>query len=278
MTDDTAPVLVGIDGSDHSIRALHWAVAYARAVGAPLSAVGVIPEDLAASEAADEVEESLVAEARGILEADGALTYDVNVHPGKPVEQLVRASEGARAVVMGSQGHGTIADLVVGSVSQHVARHAACPVVVVREQERPDADHIVVGTDGSEESGPALDWAFAYAAATGVELSVVYGFRTSASSPATLSGYIPTNVGEEIAAGEALLAEVVAPYAARYPGVVVRQDAVPVPASVALADASQTAALVVVGSRGRGAFEGMLLGSVSQRLLHHARCSVAVVR
>ncbi|WP_370615981.1 universal stress protein [Mumia sp. Pv 4-285] len=278
MTDETAPVLVGIDGSDDSIRALHWAARYARTTGTRLLGLAVVPDDIASSDAADDVETSLVAEARRILEADGTVDFEIEVRNGKPAEQLSRSSAGARAVVMGSRGHGTIADLVVGSVSQHVSRHAACPVVVVREQERADATRVVVGTDGSEESRPALEWAFAYAEAAGVELRVVYGFRTSASSPATLSGYIPTTVGDEIATAEELLAEIVAPYATRHPAVAVRQDAVPVPASVALADASAEAALVVVGSRGRGAFEGMLLGSVSQRLLHRAGCSVAVVR
>ncbi|MGH1563464.1 universal stress protein [Mumia sp. DW29H23] len=278
MTDAKAPVLVGIDGSDDSIRALHWGVRYARAVGAPLHAIGVIPEDLARSEAADDVEESLLAEARSILAADGAPESVVDVRTGKPAEQLVRYAADASAVVMGSRGHGRIADLVVGSVSQHVARQSACPVVVVREAQRPEATRVVVGTDGSEESGHALEWAFAYADAMGVELTVIYGFHTSASSPAILSGFIPTQVGDEIAVAEDMLKEVVAPYEARYPDVTVQREAITVPGAVALADASETAALVVVGSRGRGAFEGMLLGSVSQGLLHRARCSVAVVR
>ncbi|MBW9209174.1 universal stress protein [Mumia sp. zg.B53] len=278
MTDAHAPVLVGIDGSDDSIRALRWGMRYARAVGAPVRAVGVLTDDLAASEAADEVEESLLAEARALLDGDGVPSYEVETRTGKPAEQLVRCAEESSVVVMGSRGHSTLSDLVVGSVSQHVARQSPRPVIVVREQAQAQATRVVVGTDGSDGSRPALEWAFAYAEAAGVELAVVYGFQTSASSPAILSGFIPTTVGDEIAVAEDMLKDVVAPYAARFPGVAVTREAITVPASVALAEASETAALVVVGSRGRGAFEGMLLGSVSQGLLHRARCSVAVVR
>ena len=193
-------------------------------------------------------------EARALLEGDGVPSYEVETRTGKPAEQLVRRAEESSVVVMGSRGHSTLSDLVVGSVSQHVARQSPRPVVVVREQAQAQATRVVVGTDGSEGSRPALEWAFAYAEAVGVELTVVYGFQTSASSPAILSGFIPTNVGDEIAVAEDMLKDVVAPYAARFPGVAVKREAITVPASVALAEASETAALVVVGSRGRGAF------------------------
>ncbi len=270
--------MVGIDGSEDATLALRWASVYAVATGAAVRAVAVLGHDLAGSDAADEVETTLVQEAQSVLAEAGATTYEVETRVGKASEELIALSSEASVVVLGSQGHGAIEGLVVGSVSQHVSRHADSPVVVIREPARPQATRVVVGTDGSDESAPAVEWAFAYAAATGVDLTVVYGFRTSASSPAILSGYIPTNVGDEIAVAEGVLADVVAPLSARYPGVSVQQEAITVPAAVALADASETAALVVVGSRGRGAFEGMLLGSVSQSLLHHARCAVAVVR
>lgn len=278
MSDTNGPVVVGIDGSDDATRALRWASAYAVATGSAVRAVAVLGRDLAGSDAAEEVETTLVQEAQSVLAESGATTYEVETRVGKASEELINLSAEASVVVLGSQGHGAIQGLVVGSVSQHVARHASCPVVVVREPARAEATQVVVGTDGSDEAAPALEWAFAYAAATGAELTAIYGFQTSASSPAVLSGYIPTNVGDEIAVAEGMLADALAPLTARYPGVAVRQEAITVPASVALTDASDTAALVVVGSRGRGAFEGMLLGSVSQSLLHRARCSVAVVR
>jgi len=278
MTDAEGPVVVGIDGSEDGTRALRWASAYAGATGAAVRAVAVLGHDLAGSDAADEVETTLVQEAQSVLAEAGTTTYEVETRVGKAAEELIRLSPGASVVVLGSRGHGAIEGLMVGSVSQHVARHADSPVVVVREPAAESATRVVVGTDGSEESAAALEWAFAYAAATGVALTVIYGFRTSASSPAVLSGYIPTSVGDEIAAAEEMLASIVAPWESRYPRVVVTREAIPVPAAVAIGDASETAALVVVGSRGRGAFEGMLLGSVSQSLLHRARCSVAVVR
>jgi nucleotide-binding universal stress UspA family protein len=106
---------------------------------------------------------------------------------------------------------------------------------------------------------------------------VVHGWRDGSAS-GTTRREVPAEFMERIAEEERLLAEAVAGVQADHPDVHLEPEAIPVVAWRALADASAAATLVVVGSRGRGAFTGMLLGSVSQQVLHHAQCPVAVVR
>ncbi|HEX6446232.1 MAG TPA: universal stress protein, partial [Streptosporangiales bacterium] len=85
-------------------------------------------------------------------------------------------------------------------------------------------------------------------------------------------------VGGSRAAGARMLAEALADCRDRYPEVDVAEHVVPDPPAQALVTAGDGAVLVVVGSRGRGGFRGLLLGSVSQALLHHAPGPVAIVR
>jgi nucleotide-binding universal stress UspA family protein len=106
----------------------------------------------------------------------------------------------------------------------------------------------------------------------------VYGWRdhdsltTGSGSPAWM------HTAERIASGERLLERALAPWVEKYPDVEVTREAIPVAPARALADASEHAAMVVVGTRGRGGFAGLLLGSVRRSVLHHARCPVLVVR
>ncbi|PJJ58483.1 nucleotide-binding universal stress UspA family protein [Mumia flava] len=268
---------MGIDGSADSALAVAWATDLAGRASVPLRVVDVLGAEEAETDWGRQMAEDRVAEVRRRLDAAG-VSYEVETRTGRPAEQLIAAAGDASALVVGAKGHGAVEGLLIGSVSQHVSRHAPCPVVVVREPADAAATRVVVGADGSDESVAALSWAFAHAEATGAQLRVVYAFRTSAQSPAVLSGYVPTNVGDEVAIAERFLDDLVAVTAESYPDVVVTTDAIPVPSTQALIEASQSAALVVVGSRGRGAFEGLLLGSVSQTLLQHAACPVAVVR
>jgi nucleotide-binding universal stress UspA family protein len=162
--------------------------------------------------------------------------------------------------------------VVLGSVSQHVTRHASCPVVVTRTPYHPDSKRVVVGVDGSNGSRKALAFAFDHASRSGSSVAAIHAWRNLAR------GFPGEGLIEEIQAAERVLAEALAGFADQYPDVEVSAEAIPIAPQRALADASQAAELVVVGSRGLGAFAGLLLGSVSQSVLHHAQCPVAVVR
>ncbi len=134
-----APVVVGVDGSEGSQRALRWAAEYARMSGAPLQAVMAwdLPTNYGMPANYDDVDFTKEAEAR--LEQTLAAVGDLGavqqrVEQGHPAAVLVSASDHARLLVIGSHGHGAFAASLLGSVSHKCIHHAQCPVVVVREK------------------------------------------------------------------------------------------------------------------------------------------------
>ena len=156
---------------------------------------------------------------------------------------------------MGSHGLGGFTGALVGSTAVALSIHGESPVVVVRghQQDGP----VVVGVDLSPESDAAIGFAFEEAAAARTSLVAAMAHVDEQSSllKARLSGWLekyPDVVVEEVAVGER-----------------------PIPL---LLELGQRAGLLAVGTRGRGGFAGMLLGSTSQALIYHAPCPVAVVR
>jgi nucleotide-binding universal stress UspA family protein len=170
-----------------------------------------------------------------------------------------------------------MAGLLLGSVSQHVARHASCPVVVVREPTDPAARRVVVGVDGSPGSGAALGFAVEYAARHEVPLVAVYGWRDRHPTSSGSGSQLRARMVERLEAGQRMLDSALDEWRAKHPSLEIVAEAVPVHPGRVLADASERCALLVVGARGRGVFAGLLLGSISQSVLHAARCPVAVV-
>lgn len=140
MAKGSRPVVVGVDGSPQSEAALRWAAHYAGAVAAPLKIViswqypalyGPVPvaDEMNFEGAATKIVEKMAADVQ-IESPDLEVTTLVSA--GRPSEVLVRESEGACLLVVGSQGHGGFAGMLIGSVSLHCVHHARCPVVVVR--------------------------------------------------------------------------------------------------------------------------------------------------
>lgn len=146
---------------------------------------------------------------------------------------------------------------------------------------------IVVGIDGSSESEDALEFALAEARLRGTTLHVVHAWRTPltlALPEPTVMGYAPVSAGdlEQLAAklrerAEQLVAEELHAVLGDDPRVEVRREVLESDAAEALVEASRGADLLVVGSRGRGGFSGLLLGSVGQHVAHHAHCPVVIV-
>lgn len=183
--------------------------------------------------------------------------------------------------MVGSRGLCGFKSLLVGSVSDQCLRHAHCPVVVVRPATEPaepgragKRERIVVGVDGSATSQRALQWALDMARPTHAEVEIVHSWvppvdgvpltPAFAFDPQMAIETANRTVDEAIAAADATGVEVV-------------RTVVCGGAATVLIEAAHAADLVVVGSRGRGGFAGLLLGSVSHQVAHHAPCHVVVV-
>lgn len=276
-------VVVGIDGSQQSRTALTWAADWAAAQGLPLHVVTAqaltIQPNAVALRIRAELQARLVEETACIDVRHPQLPVSLHVMWTSPAAALVELGREAAAIVVGTRGLSGLPGLVLGSVSGGVAGQARCPVVVVphRPASPADADPVVVGVDGSVQSRAAARFAAAEAARRGVRLIAL-----AAWEPPMMLGVSVLEPGPEPAAmhaeHEELLREVLHEATAPHPGLDVESRVVPGGTVAALAEASRTACLVVVGSRGRGGFAGLVLGSVSRDLLHAARCPVAIVR
>ena len=277
MNETKTDIVVGYDGSPEADLAFTWA-ASASSLG-HLRVKALIVDDAYEGQwslPGRESEREVAAHAERILEETG-VQGTVERRTGTVVPELLAAARDASMLVVGSHGRGRVAETLIGSVSQHVARHASCPVVVVREPAAPGASRIVVGIDGSGGSAAALDFACRRAEHTG---EIVVAVRAWNVGPVAVDrrGQLPDALGSRLEDNERLLSESVAGVCTEHPDVTVLQETIPVAPAQALVDASATASLVVVGSRGRGAFTGMLLGSVSHEVLCRAHCPVAIVR
>lgn len=286
LTTDVSPVVVGLDGSAGSRLALDWAIDDASRRGRPLLLLSAWQFDT--PEVGTSLLPSVSDECRSVLDAGAAhvrsvaprIMVQTSVVHAHPTAALVEASRHADSVVVGSRGLGTTRELFIGSISMQLASYALCPVVVVRESASPRGEpgRVVVGVDGSDLSSDATGYAFEQAARRGVGLTVVHGwdpsFYTSSVALSALEGS-----WNDLESGQLLLtSEAVAVWADKYPDVDVHSRVGPGRPADLLVDASVGAQLLVVGSRGRGGFAGLLLGSVSRSVLHRAECPVAVVR
>ncbi len=228
----------------------------------------------------EEWNEALHKAGRRVLEA--AADFVAARHPqpevdallaeGDPVWVLREQSRDATAVVLGSR-HLDRTQELFGSVSVALPlmAHTHCPLVVVPEPEHivQDPAYFVVGVDGSPHSAAAVDVAFEEAALHGAELRALL---VRESGPLRI---FDEHGPQQEARG--LLSEIVAGRRDRFPEVDLRHELVVGHPVQVLTDASAHALGLVVGTRGRGGFTGMLLGSVSRGVLHHARCPVIAV-
>ena len=297
MTENK-PIVVAVDGSDASTTAVNWAARTAGIRGLPLRIVTVvhIPAFYYSEPyLAQSFHEEMKATARDRLDNAAVLArqiIDENRHgnvevttgqlEGKVVPTLIAQAEHADRLVVGSRGLGEVKGLLAGSVSTAVVSHATAPVVVVRgrtlDGAPPAKGPVVVGVDGSVSCRDAVEVAFEEASARGATLVAVNVWSDVSVQPSL--GAVPEDphwsriqTGEEI-----VLAERLAGYQERYPDVTVERVVARDRPVRVLSEYAEAAQLLVVGTRGRGGFKGLLLGSTSNALIQTADCPVLVVR
>ncbi|MBQ0924937.1 universal stress protein [Saccharopolyspora endophytica] len=269
MTVPNQPVTVGVDGSEGSVRAAHWASAEAGRRGAALHLVFVNDDPARAAQgerAVHEIAEQCRARTPGI-----AVTSETAA--GHPVQELLRRSETAQLLVLGARGHGVFTDALLGGVSSSVAVHARCPVAVVRNS-IPDSGPVVVGSDDSQCGQDAVRFALATASRAGADLVVLRAWHEEGLLALPLTPPDRERVQHEV---ERSLTTQTKPLREEHPEVRIQEVVHRGHPVAGLVDAAREARLVVVGHRGGGGFDGLFLGSVASGILHHAPCPVVVV-
>ena len=286
-------IVVGIDGFATSRAPLDWAVSEAAQWGVELEVlhafgpgyeispsglpgpvVDIAPYEAAAKRYVDGAVATIHAEQRRALSSLQRV-----VIPVTPGAALVDASRDADLLVVGQRGRGAISGLL-GSVSHQCVHHAACPVAVIPSDWVPAApERIVVGVDGSDGSTRALRWALAEAARWNAELVVAHAWTTP--YPVEPWGVVVTPTDPSLFERgardlvDSMMSAAVsqgAPEPRAWTPMAL-EDA----SGSALVRASVDAQLLVVGSRGRGGFRALLVGSTSLQCLHHAQCPVTIV-
>jgi nucleotide-binding universal stress UspA family protein len=272
-------ITVGIDGSERAREALRFALAEARLRHAklrvvtawripPLTAngVGAIPvHDLLYEELGASARQLLDAELDAVDAGASRLEIEPRVVRGNAADALVKSSADADMLVVGSHGRGTVAGLLLGSVSEACIHHAACPVAVVHAFKTARHGRIVVGVDGSRGSRAAFAWAADECRLRNATLHTVVAYEDQWGS---LAGRIAnSDILLELEATVAHDAKrtLTSAIAAVPQGVVATGETVRSSPARALLEKATDADLLVVGSRGHGGMASLLLGSVSRR-------------
>lgn len=284
----TTPVVVGVDGSACSLDAVALAareavlrdrplhVVYAffwPFLGVPLGPSPLGPPEGGLLGDAQRIVQEAVDRAR---QAEPSVAVTGAAITGAATEVLIDQSKAAALVVVGDRGLGGFSGLLVGSVAVQLAAHASCPVLVARGRPNPTGD-VLVGVDGSPAGEPAIGAAFEEATLRGARLTALHVWSHPRSTGRGDMLPLVYDVAEIEAEEARVLAEALAGWCDKYPDLVVRRELRRAYVRSALIDETTRSQLVVVGSRGRGGFTGLLLGSVSQAVLHHAQCPVMVV-
>lgn len=296
----SAEILVGVDGSPSSVAAVEWAARDAAVHEAPLRLVHVAPviteffgpvppapppgeyaswQEQHAHQILEEAHK-LAAEAaqpHGAYQITSDVLYDVPILP-----TLVDLTKQAQMVVVGCRGQTAVARTLLGSVSSGLVYHAKCPVAVIHDEDSPAAvsPHapVVVGVDGSPASDLATEIAFDEASRRGVGVVALHAWSDVGALGFGRPGQAPVEWANFEVREEQVLAERLAEWQQRYPDVSVSKIVVSDRPAPRLLQQAETAQLVVVGSRGRGGFSGMLLGSVGRAVVNAARIPVIVAR
>jgi nucleotide-binding universal stress UspA family protein len=278
-------IVIGYDGSSFSHAALTWALDEANRSATPVELIyadewpvlapapSMVPAPALRPESyVDEVitgtMNRAVAEAKRTHPLVDVSTTTVRAHA---VAVLIERSRTARLMVLGVRGRSLVAGLF-GSVVSAVTARAHCPVVVVHGDPPADAA-VVAGIDDSAIAPAVLAFAAQQATARKVPLRIIHAWP-----PVTgLWEETPIVTGVVTGSERQPFDEMVTLVRDTYPDLRIDAEALVEHPAAALTTASATAQLLVVGTRGRGALRGLLLGSISQHMLRHAACPIAVI-
>ncbi|MCM3300469.1 universal stress protein [Streptomyces pseudogriseolus] len=280
------PMVVGVDGSESSLRAVDWAADEAALHGLPLRIVhayrwdryegAALAREFGKPSGRVTSDDILVVATRRARRHHADLPVTTEAMAEEPEYVLLREARNASAVIVGTRGRGELADLLLGSVSLTVATAAPCPVIVIRENHdnrAADGRHGRVVVGAADAPTAAVRFAYEEARRRGAALDAVRAWRCpthGAAGHPLLTG-TPERAHEERAAKELQAALADAPA-----DVELHRHTVEGPARQVLLTASNEADLLVVGRRRPGQF-GHSLGRVAHTLLHHSACPVAVV-
>lgn len=289
MSQYGKPVVVGVDGTPENTPALRWAAAEALSRGVGLRLVRVCapsplygpaldgfgaPTGLPVPPPSPEVilDTAMAVVRQGAGPHPELTTAVIDGYPGGA---LVDVSEQASVVVVGSRHRGPVGSFFLGSTGAAVAARAACPAVVVRgAATETTQDRIVVGVDLSPLSSVVLGFAFDHASRHGVRLRAVLCWNLAS---ALLYDRAGSGTDDGWPGGRQMLADELSGWREKYPDVVVERVILPSYPSVGLVAEARDSRLLVVGAQNRHPRVATLMGSVSQGVLHHATCPVAVV-
>ncbi|MFD8325522.1 universal stress protein [Streptomyces lydicus] len=286
----TRPLVVGVDGSEDSFRALDWAVDEAARHQLPLRLVYASrweryeEASLALSlqrPAGKVLADNIIGAASERADLRNAeVTVSTQILGDDPETVLLREADDAWAVTVGSRGRGAFTGLLLGSVGLAVAARARCPVIVVRGDKAGLAgthERVLLGVGDADKGSEAARFAFHEAAVRGCVLDAVRAWRSPSveTTDHPLLAGSPERYHEERAS--AVLDEVLEKAAAEYPEVRVRRVTAEGAAHKLLVRRSAAADLLVLGAQRRDSRLGLQLGRVAHSALHHAECPVAIV-
>ena len=274
-------IVVGVDGSPNARRALRFAIDEAELWGCPLEVIHAWHTALLGTP--DAYPPGLVRAGRiedaahALLEHEVGAAPNVEVHlhthHGSPAHALVERSTSASLVVVGRHGAGF--HPLLGNVADQVAHHAVCPVAVVPDSPGEANGKIVVGVDGSPEAAAAARWAHAEAQQREIPLLAVLAWPLTeqALRPRPANLQLPYDDEQAQRTLDTALRAALGSDAGT-----VERHAVDALATDALQEAARDATLTVVGARGLGGFQALLVGSVSRKLIQTAPIPTVVVR
>jgi nucleotide-binding universal stress UspA family protein len=288
-------IIVGVDGSPGSEDALDRALLEAERTGQPLRVVhawtlptwagggGVaytmpLPNPAESGRCAQENLDEIVEKALMRRTSAAAVTVTAEAHEGPASKVLSRLSTDAALLIVGGSGHGQLASTLLGSATTYLLHHARCPVMVVPAGAQTTRfARVVVGLDGSPSSQAAFRWSLGVARTLDCPLVAVHAWVISTPPVPIPYTSLPPKATYEQDAHDWLNGELLGLLEGEEQTTVVRH----VPyghTSAALLDETGPDDLLVIGSRGRGGFASLLLGSVATQCAMHATSTVVVLK